>query len=352
MSELLEEFTEYYEARSKCDEVYQMELERRAQVKTAALLVRILQQQAVIDSTVTRDQAEKQEYKHDLGRLSQENKKLESKIGVLVQELENYKRKQAEHGSVQKENTSLKTQINKLHNELNNNKNEINRLKQQFATQKAVLESKLENAKKNIRNLKDVKSPVKHVQPVIVSPEKPKPLSTQARLRAESKFSTSPFLAKMKLNTNNILNSTPISKNPILATSTPDGLSPLKGMGPKKASRPSGLSKMLSPNKDSKPAKKSSLFDDDEEEDKDDFFSAVKKVESTQSTQAKDQQPGEDPNQVIKKKPKRKIITKHIIDEKDDELKTTPVKKIKLFEKLGGISPLKQRNKERDLFKV
>lgn len=385
--EVIGNFVQYQRARSAVEAVVNKELSRRSLVQNAILLKTVLTQQLHIESSNYKESKDQSSVKQDLSKAQHEKKLLENKISMLSSEVETWKKKSANQNTLQKETLALKNQITKLNSQLNESRNEVGKVKQQFVTQKAVLESKLENAKKNIKNLKDKNtlSPSKALQPPssILSPIKSqtKSVNNHQKLGLKkplvSNFSVSPFLNK-NLNKNNASPSkqpnnfqspVPLESQNLLATSTPgavNAISPLKDM---KSKRPSGLKNLISPAKPAEKGakagaaskKKPSLFDDEDEDDDDIFSNSIRKIDASKETPKPDTTKApteatketEEPKQKQPAKRKRKIGGKAIIeDENDDEPKFSPLKKVKLLDKLGGISPLKQRNKERNLFKV
>lgn len=382
--EVIGNFVQYQRARSAVEDVVNKELSRRSLVQNAILLKTVLTQQLHIESSNHKESKDQSSAKQDLSKAQHEKKLLENKISMLTSEVETWKKKSANQNTLQKETLALKNQITKLNSQLNESRNEIGKVKQQFVTQKAVLESKLENAKKNIKNLKDKNtlSPSKALQPPssILSPIKSQPqvVNNHQKLGLKkplvSNFSVSPFLNKnLHKNTspskqpNNFQSPIPLESQNLLATSTPgaNAISPLKDM---KSKRPSGLKNLISPakqNGNSKTSttnkKKPSLFDDDDEDDDDIFSNSIRKIDASKDTSKTNittivpevNKEKEEPKKKQPAKRKRKIGGKAIIeDENDDEPKFSPLKKVKLLDKLGGISPLKQRNQERNLFKV
>jgi hypothetical protein len=328
--------------------------------------------------------------KHELSKIQHEKKLLENKISQQTNEIDNLKKKSANQMVLQKENMTLKTQISKQNSQLNEAKNEVNKSKQQFLTHKAVLESKLENAKKSIKTLKDQKIPITNLNPPrITSPTKA--VNKALNKPQLSNFSVSPFLSKSVKTTSpsksvvkshplaNVESSTPQQQIPsknVLAHSTPgSGLkSPSKLLTARKPG--SALKNLLSPPKkdangqaqnSSKRKKASSLFDDDEAEDDDLFGDAVRKAKSSnleKKTEWEGESIGDNSSEpindkklnVIKRK-KKKIGSKAIVEVDEEDIANnhnaySPLKRVKLLDKIGGISPLKQRNKEHNLFKV
>jgi len=396
--EVINNFVQYQRAKSAVESVVNKETCRRSLLQNAILLKTVLSQQLFVEETSSKESKDQSTVKQTLTKAQHEKKLLENKISMLNNEIETWKKKSANQSTLQKETLALKNQISKLNSQLNESRNEIGKVKQQFVTQKAVLESKLENAKKNIKSLKDknAMSPSKALQPPtsILSPVKSqtKSLNNHQKLGLKrplvSNFSTSPFLNKNinKQNTSpskhtstptNFISPAPINGQNLLATSTPgaaNAISPLKDL---KSKRPSGLKNLISPaktttktNATTAPSKKKpSLFDDDDDDDDDIFGNSIKKLDANKSISKEDKaneaQPKKDSNndndtqeqeQATKKLPakrKRKIGGKAIVDtEAEEEPKFSPLKKVKLLDKLGGISPLKQRNQERNLFKV
>lgn len=334
------------------------ETARRELVRTASLFRTILVQQTLIFNSQTRDSQAQSSIKQDLSKLQHEKKLLEGKVTLLASEIDVWKKKSASYTQLQKENTGLKNQVSKLTSQLNESKNSVGKVKQQFVTQKAVLESKLENAKKNIKTLKNAKSPVKTqslLSPLknssLLSPVKTRPsgnpLQRVNKTLAPS-FSVSPFLR----NRTSKETSTPLTTK-IMAQSTPTNTtSPLKDV---KKPRPSSLKNLLSPEKVIGPKKgKPSLFDDDDDDDDDGFFTqAMKKHKETIPVVESSQQETVEKENIPDPKPKpkkRKLGGQAIVE--GDEPEFSPFKKVKLMDKLGGMSPLKQRNKESGLFKV
>lgn len=387
--EVITNFALYQKARSAVESVISKETTRRSLLQNALLLKTVLSQQLYIENSNHKESKDHSSVKQDLTKAQHEKKLLENKISMLNTEIDTWKKKSANQTSLQKETLSLKNQITKLNSQLNESRNEIGKVKQQFVTQKAVLESKLENAKKNIKNLKDKNtlSPSKALQPPssILSPVKSqtKSLNNHQKLGLKrplvSNFSTSPFLnknlhkatspSKDGKQQNNFQSPVPLNSQNLLATSTPgapNAVSPLKDL---KSRKPSGLKNLISPAKPpangaTKPnsKKKPSLFDDDDDDDEDIFGNSIRKLDATKNT-PRQEPPSEEPKQdneeqdTKKKQPakrRRKIGGKAIVEDVDneEEPKFSPLKKVKLLDKLGGISPLKQRNQERNLFKV
>lgn len=378
-------FVHYQKARSAVESVINKETSRRSLLQNAILLKTVLSQQLHIESANYKESKDHSSVKQDLTKAQHEKKLLENKISMLTTEVDTWKKKSANQSTLQKETLSLKNQITKLTSQLNESRNEVGKAKQQFVTQKAVLESKLENAKKNIKSLKDKNSlsPSKALQPPssILSPVKSqtKSLNNHQKLGLKrplvSNFSTSPFLNKNlhkptspSKDAKQISNTpAPLNSQNLLATSTPgaNAASPLKDL---KSKRPSGLKNLISPVKPingkgkQTSKKKPSLFDDDEDDDDDIFGNSIRKLDSSKNTptqkepvteQPKESEKSEDANKKQPARRKRKIGGKAIVEEdNEEEPKFSPLKKVKLLDKLGGISPLKQRNQERNLFKV
>lgn len=335
-------------ASDAAQKVLDEEFERRKLLQEALLFQVILQQQLLIESSTSEKIQVNNTTQQELNKVQHDKKILENKMSQQLHEIDNLKKKSSTQLILQKENMQLKAQISKLTSQISESKNEVNKSKQQFLTQKAVLESKLENAKKNIKNLKDSKVSVSTLNPTSLN-SPIKPINKQLNKPQLSNFSVSPFLTKAKSPIklqetpkliNKIDSSTPV--NQVLAQSTPGEKSPSKVIKTKKPG--SALKNLLSPNKDVIKKKKSSLFDDDDVEDDDLFGNSIKKVEVK-------------PKEEVIKKRKKRIGTKAIVEVDDDDLQNnpssfSPLKKVKLLDKLGGISPLKQRNTERNLFKV
>jgi myosin heavy subunit len=339
-------------------ELVEKENARRSLVHTASLLKTILTQQIQIEASQSKDSHAQSSMKQDLSKISHEKKLLENKVTLLTSEVDILKKKSSNFVQLQKENMTLKNQISKLNSQLSESKNESGKLKQQFLTQKAVLESKLENAKKNIKSLKDISrasSPSKPNTQTILSSIKPVPGHEKLGLRKPlvSNFSTSPFLKDRRQVSPSKpprSASTPVTigKN-IMAQSTPGAhlVSPLKDVQPQK---PSSLKNLISPDKLTQQKKKPSLFDDDDDDDDDGFFAnAIKKFDEKENEELIPEVPE---TQVESKKRKKKLGGKAIVEDDEEDLKFTPLKKVKLMDKIGGISPLKKRNNERGLFKV
>ncbi|KAH3676092.1 hypothetical protein WICMUC_002389 [Wickerhamomyces mucosus] len=380
-------FNNYNKATRNYNNLIQQEKSRQSLLSTSILFSNILKYNALIDSINSENVSNKTEINKIVKALQADRSSLEKRNTALSNELDNYKKFKSDNKTNQnqsnKEILNLKMQINKLNNQLNESKLTQEKLQKSFATQKAVLESKLETAKKrskiqisstptstiaaDIQEQSSVpntfKSPSK-----IIKPHLRKPLV--------SNFSTSPFLRQRSpVKGSNPSTSTPILNKNLLATSTPGQnlISPIKSdaNGNSKtdvSKRSSGLKNLITPAKQA-PKKKSSLFDDDDDDDFDIFSNSIKKIKSTEDEplELKNLQESQQQEQTeggIKKK--RKIITSKAIvenvtddleknegiNESNDGTKQTPLKKVKLMDKLGGISPLKQRNQQRNLFKV
>lgn len=348
-------FHAYAQQQLRCEALAHAEQQRAGLATTAQLLKTVLIQQQMLDSSLSKDSHAQTSLKQEMTKANHDKKLLENKVTLLQSEVEVQKKKSQNNVQLQRENAQLKTQISKLNTQLSESQNTVGRVKQQFVTQKAALESKLDTAKRSIKTLKDKeRSPQKSS---ILSPQKngvvPKTLVSS--LSSVKPFSVSPFVKNRLSPTKPNKPSTPMTVGKIMAQSTPGGattplsMSPLKDMKPK---RPSSLKNVISGE-----PKKPSLFDDDDDEDDDGFFSqAVKPVAAIAGTtitagdaEKHNDVPGDKQNQA--KKRKKKIGGKIIVED-DEDLKFSPLKKVKLMDRLGGISPLKQRNKERGLFKV
>lgn len=380
------QFLVYVHSKHAIEEVVQQEQERRSLVQTATLLRTILTQQTMLESKSKEDNADKSTMKQDMSKIQHEKKLLESRVGLLNNELETWKKKASNQRTLEKENMTLKNQVQKLTTQLSTSKNETNKKIQELVTMKTALENKVGLAKQNIKSLKEkerARSPIKPTSNTLLSPVKvtSTPASHEKlgmKKPLVSNFSVSPFLTKRRQTTpakshgsssslaqlplhGQMDSSTPVSK-PILSQSTPEATkprSPLK-LSNTNPVKPSGLKNLISPDKaagsttvnGSQKQKKASLFDVDDDEDDDFFGNAVKKpvTKGAETPLAA----ADTTTTGGTKKRKKKIGTKPIAEEdvEEENLKFSPLKRVKLMDTLGGISPLKKRNKERGLFKV
>lgn len=360
-------FQDYDRSKDALNEVFLKETSRRSLIHEATLLKTILEQQMYVEMNNSKDSHVQSSLKQDLSKVQGEKRSLDRKISLLQTEIQNLKERALSNAQLQRENISLKNQVKKLTSQLDESKSEIGKASKQFATQRAVLESKLDNAKKNIKTLKDRTSPVKPLTGSILSPQKTSSnerINVLKKPHVNSNFSVSPFL-RNRQSKQDLGSSTPVQDNrnniktKIFAQSTPNGnvfASPLKDAKPRRSSglknlvRPTNSLKAALDNPDKK--NKPSLFDDDDEDDDADIFgnSVLKKAEKRDDD---DDTAGKKTQPDIKKK-KRKIGSTTIVEETeiDEDEKSIPLKRVKLIDKLGGMSPLKQRNKERSLFKV